>query len=126
MSICSEKLQLDRLLDEICKQELFFPMTNWQYNPEEKSGVLAFEGEMTIHHVSDIKERLLEAFSDAEQVTLDVSATTSVDVAGIQLLCACLRFSNSRGKKMNLLLGENTMFSEFLDEVGFSRDFICT
>lgn len=100
-------------------------MKNWQYNPEDKSGVLAFDGDMTISHVSDIKECLLEAFSDAENVTVDVSATTSVDVAGIQLLCACLRFSKGRGKKMSLRLGENTIFSEFLDEVGFSRDFIC-
>ena len=101
-------------------------MSNWQYNPEEKSGVLAFEGEMTIGHVGDIKERLLEAFSDAEQVTIDVSAATSIDVAGVQLLCACHRFSGGRGKKMDLRLGGNTMFLEFLDEVGFSRDFICS
>ncbi|MBW2688760.1 MAG: STAS domain-containing protein [Deltaproteobacteria bacterium] len=100
-------------------------MENWQYNPEEKSGVLTFDGDMTISHVSDIKECFLEAFSDAENVTVDVSAATSVDVAGIQLLCACLRFSKGRGKKMSLRLGENTIFSEFLDEVGFSRDFIC-
>ena len=101
-------------------------MTNWQYNPEDKSGILAFEGDMTISHVSDIKERLLEAFSDAEQVTVDVSAATSIDVAGVQLLCACLRFSNGRGKKMSLSLGGNAMFSEFLGEVGFPRDFIYT
>ena len=100
-------------------------MANWQYNPEAKSGTLALEGDMTISHVNDLKESLVEAFGDAEQVVVDVSATTSVDVAGIQLLCACHRFSTGRGKKMCLRLGDNVMFSDFLDEVGFSRDFIC-
>jgi anti-anti-sigma regulatory factor len=101
-------------------------MTSWAFDPENNSGTLVVEGDMTINHIRDLKDRLVEAFDSAEQVTVDVSAATAIDVAGIQLLCACRRFSTGRGKRMCLQLGENVQFAEFLDEVGFARDFICS
>lgn len=100
-------------------------MTNWQYDSEEKSGTLSFDSDMTIAHVAELKKRLVEAFNEAEQVVIDVSAATSVDVAGVQLLCACHRYSCQNGKQMCVELGENAMFASFLDEVGFSRSFVC-
>lgn len=100
-------------------------MENWSFDTENCSGILAVEGDMTISRVSDLKSRLVEAFECAEQVTVDLSATTSFDVAGLQLLCACHRFSTSRGKKMCLKLGENERLFDFLEEVGFAQDFFC-
>lgn len=100
-------------------------MTNWSYDPEHNSGTLLVEGDMTINHISDLKDRLVEAFEAAEQVVVDVSTATAVDVAGVQLLCACHRFSSGRGKKMCLRVGGNSEFLQFIDEVGFSQDFIC-
>ena len=101
-------------------------MTNWSYNPDSNSGTLLVEGDLTINHISTLKDRLVEAFENADQVIVDVSAATSVDVAGVQLLCACHRFSNGRGKKMCLRVGDNDEFLQFLDDVGFSQDFICS
>jgi len=101
-------------------------MTNWSYNPDSNSGTLLVEGDMTINHISTLKDRLVEAFENADQVIVDVSAATSVDVAGVQLLCACQRFSSGRGKKMCLRVGDNDEFLQFLDDVGFSQDFICS
>jgi len=100
-------------------------MTNWSYDNGTNTGTLMLTGEVTIHHVSDLKISLVEAFDSAEQVTVDVSATTAVDVAGVQLLCACHRFSRSRSKKMCLRLGGNTRFANFLEDVGFPLGFIC-
>jgi anti-anti-sigma regulatory factor len=100
-------------------------MTNWSYDNETNTGTLLLAGEVTIQHVSDLKNSLVEAIESAGQVTVDVSATTAVDVAGVQLLYASRRFSTARGKKMCLRLGNNTRFADFLEEVGFPRDFIC-
>jgi anti-anti-sigma regulatory factor len=100
-------------------------MTNWSFDAENNAGTLFVEGDMTINYIGDLKERLVEAFDGAERVIVDVSSATAVDVAGIQLLCACHRFSSGRGKKMCLRLGENAQFAQFLDEVGFAKDFIC-
>ncbi len=101
-------------------------MTNWSYDNETDAGTLTLQGDVTIHHVSDLKSSLIEAFESAGQVTVDVSSTTAVDVAGVQLLCASHRFSRSHGKKMCLKLGHNTRFSDFLEEVGVPLDFICS
>lgn len=100
-------------------------MTSWSFDSENNAGTLSVEGEMTINHIGDLKDRLVEAFGRAGRVTVDVSSTKVVDVAGVQLLCACHRFSEARGKKMCLRLGDNAPFAQFLDEVGFPRDFIC-
>ena len=100
-------------------------MTNWSFDSENNTGTLLVDGDMTINYIGDLKDRLVEAFDNAEQVTIDVSSATAVDVAGVQLLCACHRFSNGRGKKMCLRLGGNAQFSHFLNEVGFAKDFIC-
>jgi len=100
-------------------------MTNWSYDPDNNSGTLLVEGDMTINHISALKDRLVEAFENAERVVVDVSSTTGFDVAGVQLLTACQRFSNSRGKKMCLRVGENGAFLQFLEDVGFSQEFIC-
>lgn len=100
-------------------------MTRWQYDNDTKSGVLSVAGGLTIAHVAELKERLLEAFSSAEAVTVDVSAATALDVAGIQLLCASHSFACNNGKSMCLELGDNDMVAAFLDEVGFSRNFVC-
>ena len=101
-------------------------MANWSYDTVTDTGTLILEGDVTIQHVSDLKRALIEAFESAEQVTVDVSSTTAVDVAGVQLLCASHRFSRSRGKKMCLKLGNNTRFADFLEEVGVPPDFICS
>ena len=101
-------------------------MTNWSYNPDNNTGKLLVEGALTINNIGDLKDRFVEAFEQAEQVLIDVSVTTVVDVAGVQLLYACKRFSSGRGKKMCLRVGENDVFKNFLDEVGFEQNFICT
>ena len=101
-------------------------MTSWTFDPENKSGTLLVEGDMTINHIGDLKVCLVEAFASAEQVTVDVTLAKAIDVAGVQLLCACHRFSVGCGKRMCLKLGDNVLFAQFLDEVGFVQDFICS
>ncbi|MGD9019903.1 MAG: STAS domain-containing protein [Desulfuromonadales bacterium] len=100
-------------------------MTNWSYEEATDKGLLILQGEMTIQHVGDLKKALADAFRNAKQVTVDVSSTTAVDVAGVQLLCAGHRFSTSCGKKMQLRFGDNKRFADFLDKVGFHLNFIC-
>ncbi len=101
-------------------------MLNWTYDEESMSGVLVVDEDMTIGNVGALKEQFVDAFERADNVIIDVSATASVDVAGLQLLCACHRFSSSKGKKMCLKLNDNERFLDFLEEVGFAQDFFCT
>lgn len=100
-------------------------MSVWSYDVESRSGVLAIHEDMTINHISELKQQFVEAFDQAEKVTVDVSNTLAIDVAGLQLLCACHRFSIAKGKTMCLQVNQNDRFTDFLEEVGFAQDFIC-
>ena len=100
-------------------------MTNWSYDAATDNGTLMLQGEVTIQHVGELKEALADAIEEATQVTVDVSSATAVDVAGVQLLCACHRFTMSCGRKMFLRIGNNKRFADFLDEAGFHLNFIC-
>ena len=94
--------------------------TNWSYEEATDQGLLILQGEVTIQHVGDLKKALADAVRNAKLVTVDVSSTTAVDVAGVQLLCAGHRFSTSYGKKMHLWIADNKRFADFLAEYGVS------
>ena len=100
-------------------------MTNWSYDEATQAGTLTLQGELTIRQVHELKNSLLEVFDCAEQITIDVSSTTEADVAGLQLLYACRRFATSRNKKMCLRVGDNSRFTDFLEEAGFPHDIGC-
>lgn len=101
-------------------------MTNWSLDDEKKSGVLSIAGDMTVDRAHDLKNRMLEAFACAERVTVDIPASMAVDVAGAQLLCASHRYAVGHGKKMELRFDHKSRFAEFLNESGFTRDFVCS
>jgi ABC-type transporter Mla MlaB component len=100
-------------------------MTNWSYDDATQAGTLTLQGELTIRHVNELKSALLDALDGVQQITVDVSSTTEADVAGVQLLYACRRFATSLGKKMCLRAGDNSRFSDFLEEAGFPPDIGC-
>ena len=99
-------------------------MTNWSYDDATKSGTLTLQGDVTIQQVAELKQALVEAIENASRLTVDVSSATAVDVAGVQLLCACHRFTTASGKQMSLRLGNNKRFADFLRETGFHLHFI--
>lgn len=101
-------------------------MTNWSFDDESKAGVLSIAGNMTIDHVHDLKDHLLEALAQAGKVTVDIPATVAVDVAGAQLLCASHRYAVGCGKEILLRFDSNARFAQFLNESGFTRDYVCS
>ena len=100
-------------------------MTNWSYDDATQAGTLTLQGGLTIRHVNELKTSLLEALDSAGQITIDVSSTTEADIAGVQLLYACRRLATSRGKQLYLRIGDNSRFTDFLEEAGFPKDFSC-
>jgi len=101
-------------------------MMKWSFDTETQRGVFAVDGDITINHVGELKSGLIEAFKNADQVVVDISAATGIDVAGVQLLCSCHRFCQGQGKSMCLKVGENERFVAFLEEIGVSDGFFCT
>ncbi len=83
--------------------------------------------EFTIHHVSSLKQELLQALRSGEPIELDGTEVQDVDVAGIQLLCALHRDASRRGLTMTVHRSDGTaaMFDQVCDVSGFRRKTGC-
>lgn len=93
--------------------------------PEKtRSARLAFHDELTISKISQTRDTLINAFKTADTVTLDLSAVSRVDLAGLQLLYAARRTARDRSKTLQLVGTDNPAFATALNGNGFdlSRD----
>ncbi len=54
------------------------------------AGVVYFpiEGEMTIYAVSNLREQIIPAVAEHEEIEIDLSRVTEIDAAGVQLMVA--------------------------------------
>lgn len=100
--------------------------THWTDDPEPGSGHLTLQGSLTIADVAEVRDQCLEAFArGTEQITLDISGLTAIDVAGVQLLCACHRFAAQHGQNMQLHTGDNGPFRTLTSQTGMARGTGC-
>ena len=100
-------------------------MARWDYDSEQDAGQFLVDGDLTISDVAALKEQLVEAFDQAAAVTIDVSMSPAVDIAGLQLLCAAHRYAAGRQRQMKLQVGENLPFLDLLSQAGLKRNFPC-
>lgn len=63
---------------------------------------LVLDGDLTVFAAAEVKERLLNALELNPNLTLDASAVSEVDGAGIQLLIAAKLEAQQRGGSMTL------------------------
>ena len=74
---------------------------------------------LTLANAGEAKQALLKALQGNRSVTLDASALTEVDVAGLQLLCAAHRFAAANGKKVAWARGERPAVATTAAAAGF-------
>ena len=63
-------------------------------------GVLMLGGALTIHCAEEAKSLLLSAMGSIEDVALDLSGVTEIDLCGFQLLCSAWRTARQRNKRV--------------------------
>lgn len=100
-------------------------MAQWHYDSEQNSGCVTVDGDLTVSDVAALKERIVEAFDQAGSVTIDISASGVVDIAGIQLLCASHRYAAKRQQSLKLQIGDNQPFMDLVRQAGLGRSFSC-
>ncbi len=61
---------------------------------------VSFEGRLSIRDVPAARETLMDAFSRAGQVTLDLGGVSEGDLAGLQLLWSALHTARDRGASL--------------------------
>lgn len=86
------------------------------------SAPLAIEGELTVFAVHALKDRLMAALNECTQLTVDLSAVSEVDGAGVQLLLAAKREAQQRGGHLSLT-GHPPQFIEALELTDLAREF---
>ena len=100
-------------------------MTKWSYDQEQRAGRLQGEEGLTIAQVGRIRECLLQGFTEAEQLVLDLTAVVEVDLAGLQLLCSAHRFAVLHDKSL-MVTGGNARIRSLVQAAGFVRSTPCT
>ncbi len=72
-----------------------------KYKPSPS--VLRMEGEMTIYRASELKQTLLEALNQSTALTIDLSAVTEMDTAGLQILVLAKKVAQSKQQELQLV-----------------------
>lgn len=62
---------------------------------------MALAGELTVMNAGDIRNRLLDALADTDDVDVDLSQVTEIDTAGVQLIVAAKREAEERHKALH-------------------------
>lgn len=89
------------------------------------SVVVRISGDMTIPNASELRERLLEAFRQADCVTLDLNGVTGIDVSGLQLLCSAHRSSVVLNKAFTIVGREQPAVRDVASAAGQLRSSGC-
>ena len=78
-------------------------------------------GEMTIQNAGEIRNALLEAFSEGEGVRLEMGKVAEIDLAGLQLLCAAHKTSMADNKHFSINGIDNEAIKSVIRDAGFPR-----
>lgn len=95
-------------------------MIDFQMEESGKVGKLTFEGEMTIEKVVEVKDALINALNQIDQVYIDVEKVSRVDLSFLQLLYSAFKDSKSKNKKIQMMDTMSDAFRLSVKEVGFS------
>ncbi len=71
--------------------------------PTQTSAPWTVDTDLTVYTVVDLRNQLLERFTLADDVTLDLEHVQACDCAGLLLLCAARKTSETLGKPLQIL-----------------------
>ncbi len=83
------------------------------------TATLALSGFLTIRSVANGQEAIMKAFADSEDISLDVSPDSDVDIAGIQLIHSALLQSRGAAKRLCLVAPASGAMLDILSCGGF-------
>ena len=75
---------------------------------------LTVDGDLTIYHAAEIKERLIEGVRAGQVLELDLSHVGEIDTAGVQLLALAKRESQKQGHAFSIV-GHSLVVREVIE-----------
>ena len=91
---------------------------------EKMSTPLAFAGELTIQHVAAFRDEFVRALEASDNILVDLSAASEVDLSFFQLLCSSHRTAVEMNKSL-CLAGWPKNLLQTLEDAGFDRHVGC-
>jgi anti-anti-sigma regulatory factor len=91
--------------------------------PERQT--LKVTGKVTIEQAAQFKEALISALAEAQDITLEISGVTDLDLSALQLFCSGHRTAVLQGKRLTLLHQGNEVFERVKNDAGFQRHIGC-
>ncbi len=89
------------------------------------SSVVTLTGDLSIRRAREVREALLEAFKEGEEVVVEFEDYEGADLSLIQLLCSIHRTAASCGKTIRLGASTPKRFLDTIGEAGFLRGKCC-
>ena len=90
---------------------------------QDKDGnlVITIEGALSAYEVADLKDRLLDGFTNHPGVVVDVNSVGECDTLGVQLLCSAVKTAEKM-KKIFKITGTSHGLSEAVAGVGLDAE----
>lgn len=79
----------------------------------------------SIEQAAALKGELLTALEAAAPLTVDLAAVRSLDLAGVQLLCAARRTAGLRSRSLHLAGRDNPVVAAAMVDNGFDGQQVC-
>lgn len=88
-------------------------------------GVLKIEGAITIESAAELKETLLKALENTDNLCLHVEAVSAVDISCFQLLCSAHRTAIRMKKGLTWAYRPHETFRKAAQAAGYAQNIIC-
>ncbi len=95
-------------------------MIDYSLDAAGSTGTLLLSGSLTIQQALPLKEALLRAVGEADQLVINLEQIENLDLTALQLLCAAHRDWIKRGKKVTREGSVPEIVSRNVRESGFS------
>ena len=99
---------------------------SWQDPEAPGRQCLKLSGSLTIGEAAGVRDALVAALEGANELRVDVSGISEIDLTGLQLLGASHRSSLARGKLFSVEDGGNRNYLDTVASAGFRRHTGCS
>jgi anti-anti-sigma factor len=99
-----------------------------QYSIKQSNKIetISLEGELTISCADELREVLMDALLDNDQISLNLEQVAEIDLPCLQLLCSAHRSSMKAGKSLTLTDTCPESLKNVAERAGFLRHIGCT
>lgn len=86
-----------------------------------RATLLSWQGRLSIEEMVPLRDELLAALNQHAEVTVDLAAVETLDLACLQLLCSACGSASIRGKRLALQGAENPALAQTLRVNGLNH-----